>query len=107
MAFFIFGRGNADLNAEELGYFKDETNNNLIAEFVGLRFKMYSLTVCDEFEPFSKVNYPRMFGTKLWQSVWSAHKSNALSSRTMCACSMELLLMSSNTASPTIFTICA
>ena len=38
------GRGNANLHAGEVGYFKDETNGNPIVEFVGLRPKMYSFT---------------------------------------------------------------
>ena len=41
------GRGNANLHAGEVGYFKDETKGNPIVEFVGLRPKMYSFTVCD------------------------------------------------------------
>ena len=52
------GRGNADLHAGEVGYFKDETKGNPIVEFVGLRPKMYSLTVCDASEPIPGVNYP-------------------------------------------------
>ena len=52
------GRGNADLHAGEVGYFKDETKNNPIIEFVRLRFKMYSFTVCDASEPIPGVNYP-------------------------------------------------
>ena len=52
------GRGNANLHAGEVGYFKDETNENPIVEFVGLRPKMYSFTVCDASEPIPGVNYP-------------------------------------------------
>ena len=52
------GRGNADLHAGEVGYFKDETKGNPIIEFVGLRPKMYSFTVCDASEPILGVNYP-------------------------------------------------
>ena len=52
------GRGNADLHAGEVGFFKDETMGNPIVEFVGLRPKMYSFTVCDAFEPISGANYP-------------------------------------------------
>ena len=37
---------------------KDETKGNLIIEFVGLRPKMYSFTVCDASEPIPGVNYP-------------------------------------------------
>ena len=53
-----FGRGNANLHAGEVGYFKDETKGNPIVEFVGLRPKMYSFTVFDESEPIPVVNYP-------------------------------------------------
>ena len=52
------GRGNANLHAGEVGYFKDETKGNPIVEFVGLRPKMYSFTVCDASEPIPGVNYP-------------------------------------------------
>ena len=52
------GRGNANLHAEEVGYYKDETKGNPIVEFVGLRPKMYSFTVCDVSEPIPGVNYP-------------------------------------------------
>ena len=52
------GRGNADLHAGEMGYFKDETKGNPIIEFVGLRPKMYSFTVCDASESIPGVNYP-------------------------------------------------
>ena len=45
------GRGNANLHAGEVGYFKIETKKNPIVEFVGLRPKMYSFTVCDASEP--------------------------------------------------------
>ena len=41
-----------------MGYFKDETKGNPIVEFLGLRHKMYSFTVCDASEPIPKVNYP-------------------------------------------------
>ena len=51
-------RGNANLQAGEVGYFKDETKGNTIVEFVSLRPKMYSFTVCDASEPIPKVNYP-------------------------------------------------
>ena len=53
------GRGNADLHAGEVGFFKDETKGNPIVEFVGLRYKMYSFTVCDASEPIPGVNYPQ------------------------------------------------
>ena len=52
------GRGNANLHDGEVGYFKDETKGNPIVEFVGLRPKMYSFTVCDASEPIQGVNYP-------------------------------------------------
>ena len=52
------GRGHADLHAGEVGYLKDETKGNPIVEFVGLRPKMYSFTVCDASEPIPGVNYP-------------------------------------------------
>ena len=51
------GRGNADLHAGEVGFFKDETKGNPIVEFIGLRPKMYSFTVCDASEPMPGVNY--------------------------------------------------
>ena len=41
-----------------MGYFKDETKENPIVEFIGLRPKMYSFTVCDASEPIPMVNYP-------------------------------------------------
>ena len=41
-----------------MGYFKDETKGNTIVEFIGLRFQMYSFTVCDTSEPISGVYYP-------------------------------------------------
>ena len=52
------GRGNADLYAGKVGYFKDETKSNPIVEFVCLRPKMYSFTVCDVLEPIPGFNYP-------------------------------------------------
>ena len=52
------GRGNANLHAGEVGYFKDETKGNPIVEFVGLRPKMYSFTVCEASEPIPEVNNP-------------------------------------------------
>ena len=51
------GRAYADLHAGEVGYFKDETKGNPIVEFIGLRPKMYSFTVCDASEPIPGVNY--------------------------------------------------
>ena len=41
-----------------MGFFKDETNGNLIVEFVGLLPKTYLFTVCDAAEPISGANYP-------------------------------------------------
>ena len=35
-----------DVHGGEVGYFKDETKGDPIVEFVGLRPKMYSFTVC-------------------------------------------------------------
>ena len=51
-------RGHVDLHAGEVGYFKDETKGNPIVEFVGLRPKMYSFTVCDPPVYIPGVNYP-------------------------------------------------
>ena len=55
--FSNLGRGNANLHAGEMGYFKDKTKGNPIVEFVGLRPKMNSFTVCDASEPIPGVNY--------------------------------------------------
>ena len=52
------GRGNADLHAGDVSYFREETKGNPIVEFIGLRPKMYSFTVCDSSEPIPGVNYP-------------------------------------------------
>ena len=52
------GRGHADFNAGEVGYFKEETKGNPIVVFVGLRPKRYSFTVCDAADPIPGVNYP-------------------------------------------------
>ena len=42
------GIGNCtNVNAGVLGKFKDETNGNPIVEFVGLRPKMYSYSICE------------------------------------------------------------
>ena len=41
-----------------MGYFKDETKGIPIVEFIGLRPKMYSFTLCDASEPIPGVNYP-------------------------------------------------
>ena len=40
-----------------MGYFKDEIKWNPIVEFIGLRFKMYSFTLCDASVPILRVNY--------------------------------------------------
>ena len=45
-------------HAGEVGYFKDETKGDPIIEFVGLRPKMYSFTVCHADEPIPGLNYP-------------------------------------------------
>ena len=52
------GRGHADLHAGKVGYFKDMTNGNPIVDVVGLRSKMYFVTVCDASEPIPGVNDP-------------------------------------------------
>ena len=52
------GRGHVDHHAGNVGYFKVETKRNPIVEFIGLRPKMYSFTVCDASEPSPGVNYP-------------------------------------------------
>ena len=52
------GRAGAGLHAGEVGYFKDETKGDTIVEFVGLRPKMYSFTVCEASEPIPGLNYP-------------------------------------------------
>ena len=44
-------------HAGEVGYFKDETMRDPIIEFVGLRPKMYSFTVCHADEPIPGLNY--------------------------------------------------
>ena len=55
---FNLGHSNANLHAGEVGYFKDEIKCNPIVEFIKLRLKMYSFTVCDASEPIPGVNYP-------------------------------------------------
>ena len=52
------GRDNAYLHAGKVGFFKDETRGNPFVEFVGVRFTMYSFTVCDASGPIPGVNYP-------------------------------------------------
>ena len=52
------GRAGAGLHAGKVGYFKDETKGYPIVEFVGLRAKMYSFTVCEVSEPIPRLNYP-------------------------------------------------
>ena len=55
---FNFGLGNTYLHAGNVSYFKNEIKGNSIVEFVGLRPKMYSFTVCDAFELIPRVSYP-------------------------------------------------
>ena len=52
------GRAGAKLHSGEVGYFKDETKGDPIVEFVGLRPKMYSFTVCEAFKLILGLNYP-------------------------------------------------
>ena len=52
------GRAGAGLHAGEVNYFKDETKYDPIVEFVGLRIKMYSFTVCKASETIPGLNYP-------------------------------------------------
>ena len=47
----------ADGNGGEVGYFKDETKDDPIVEFVGLRPKLYSFTVCHATEYSEGDNY--------------------------------------------------
>ena len=49
------GRGRADLYADEVGYFNDETKGNPIVGFIGLRPKMYSFTICDASDPWGEL----------------------------------------------------
>ena len=56
--FSFLGRVHADQHVGEVSYFKEETKGNSIVEIVGLRPKMYSLTVCDACELIPGVNYP-------------------------------------------------
>ena len=49
--FSNLGRNNANLQAKEVGYFKEETKGNPIVECVCLRFNMYSFIVCDNQSP--------------------------------------------------------
>ena len=51
-------RAGARLHAGEVGYFTHETKNDPIVEFVILRPKMYSFTVCKAYEPIPRLNYP-------------------------------------------------
>ena len=53
-----FGRAEAGLHAGEVGYFKEETKCDPFVEFVGLRPKMYSFTVCEASELIPRLNYP-------------------------------------------------
>ena len=51
------GCAEAGLHAGEVNYFKDETNSDVIVEFVGLRSKMYLFTVFETSEPILWLNY--------------------------------------------------
>ena len=82
------GRGHANLHAGKVGYFKDETNGNQIVEFVGLRPKMYSFTVCHASEPIPGVNYPMDVRHKAVARAWRCSRSSASSTRITCACRM-------------------
>ena len=55
---FNLGRAGAGLHAGEVGYFKDETKEDPIVEFVGLRPKMCLFTVCEASQPIPGLNYP-------------------------------------------------
>ena len=57
-------RGNADLHAKEVAYFKDESKSNSIVEIVGLRPKMYSFTLCDASKPIPWVSCAAQSGGK-------------------------------------------
>ena len=83
---YNLGRNNADLHAGEVGYLKDETKSKPLVEFVSLRPKMYSFTVCDASELIPVVNY--QIHIRRWQRVWRAPKSSASSTRITCACTM-------------------
>ena len=47
----------ADVHGGNVGYFKDATKGNPIVEFVGLRPKMYSFTLCRATQYTEGVNY--------------------------------------------------
>ena len=51
------GRVGNELNAEKIGYFKDETKSDLIVDFIRSQFKMYSFTVCCAEELILMLNY--------------------------------------------------
>ena len=105
---FIFKRCNADLNAGEVVYFKDETMGNPIVEYLGLRPNMYSFTVCDESEPIPELNYPMDIRHKPWRRVWRVSRSSASSTKITFACTMEELWPTwSIAASVLIVTRCA
>ena len=82
------GRGNANLHAGEVGYFKDDTNSNPIFEFVGLRPKMFSFTVCDASEPITGVNYPMDVRHKAVAKGVARSQIKRLSTRITCACTI-------------------
>ena len=48
-----------DKHAGQVGYFKDECTGDPIIEFVALRQKMYSFTVCEASEFIPKFNVPQ------------------------------------------------
>ena len=51
------GRENANVHVREVGYFKDEIKGNSLVDFVDLRPKIYSITLCDACEPIPGFNY--------------------------------------------------
>ena len=71
-----------------MGCLKDETKDNSIVEFIGIRPKMYSFIVLDASEPILGVNYPINIRHKAVAKSWRAPRSSALSTKITCACSM-------------------
>ena len=57
--FSNLGRGNADLHAGEVGFFKDETKGNPIVEFVGLCPKMCDVSFVPNLPFFHNVRRTR------------------------------------------------
>ena len=82
------GRGHADLHAGEVGFFKDKTKGNPIVEFVGLRHKMYSFTVCDESEPIPGVNYPMDVRHKAVAKGVARFQIKRFKHETTCGCTI-------------------